>query len=131
MKNGDLLSCAIDGTMKIIRLGKNEGYKVIQIIDTTKEKVENSNPIFSNKLLVLLQIKSNENIITANGGILLFYKHPKDCKDTYEFNYIVSYNNKQENYYDMLFNNNSLSSLMEINNDNFIGLNNNTAIFFE
>ena len=131
MKNGDLLSCAIDGTMKIIRLGKNEGYKVIQIIDTTKEKVENSNPIFSNKLLVLLQIKSNENIITANGGILLFYKHPKDCKDIYEFNYIVSYNNKQENYYDMLFNNNSLSSLMEINNDNFIGLNNNTAIFFE
>ena len=31
----------------------------------------------------------------------------------------------------MFFNNNSLSSLMEINNDNFIGLNNNTAIFFE
>ena len=131
MKNKDLLSCAIDGTMKIIRLGKNEGYTVIQIIDTTKEKVENSNPIFSNKLMVLLQIKNNENIVTAYGGNLLFYKHEKDNKDTYELNYILSYFKKKENTYDILFNNNSISSLLEINNDNFIGLNNNIAIFFE
>ena len=131
MKNKDLLSCAIDGTMKIIRLGKNEGYTIIQIIDTTKEKVENSNPIFSNKLMVLLQIKNNENIVTAYGGNLLFYKHEKDNKDTYELNYILSYFKKKENTYDILFNNNSISSLLEINNDNFIGLNNNIAIFFE
>lgn len=136
MKNGDLLSCAIDGTMKIIRLGKNEGYSVIQTIDTTKEKVENNNSIFTHKLFVLLQIKNNENIITALGTNLLIYKPTKDNKDIYEFNYILKYNkkekeNEKKNYYDMILNNNSISSLIEINNDNFVGLNNNTVIFFE
>ena len=58
IKNGDLLTCSIDGTMKIIRLGKNEGYSVIQTIDTSKVKNENKNSIFSNnQLYVLLQIK--------------------------------------------------------------------------
>jgi len=96
MKNGDLLSCAIDGTMKIIRLGKNEGYSVIQTIDTTKEKVENNNSIFTHKLFVLLQIKNNENIITALGTNLLIYKPTKDNKDIYEFNYILKYNKKEK-----------------------------------
>ena len=132
IKNGDLLTCSIDGTMKIIRLGKNEGYSVIQTIDTSKVKNENKNSIFSNnQLYVLLQIKSNENIITAHGSNLLFYKQTKDNKDLYEFKEIVSYNKKIENDYDIIFNNNNISSLIEINNDNFVALNNNTILFFE
>ena len=132
MKNGDLLTCSIDGTMKIVRLGKNEGYTVIQTIDTTKDNKENKNSIFSNKqLYVLLQIKSNENIMTVHGNNLLFYKQTKDNKDLYEFNYILSSNNKEENDYDIICNRNSISSLIEINNDNFVGLNHNSIIFFE
>ena len=132
MKNGDLLTCSIDGTMKIVRLGKNEGYTVIQTIDTSKDNKENKNSIFSNKqLYVLLQLKSNENIITVHGNNLLFYKQTKDNKDLYEFNYILSSSNKEENDYDMICNRNSISSLIEINNDNFVGLNHNSMIFFE
>jgi hypothetical protein len=69
MKNGDLLTCCVDGTMKIVRLGKNEGYTVIQTIDTSKiKKDQNKNSIFTNyQLYVLLQIQSNQNIITVHG----------------------------------------------------------------
>ena len=132
MKNGDLLTGAIDGQMKIVRLGKNEGYMVIQSIDTTKVKAENKNNIFSNnQLYVLLQIKSNENIITSHGSNLLFYKQTNDNKDLYEFNYVVSYNSKKENDYDIICNNANISSLIEINNDNFVALNHKTIIFLE
>ena len=133
MKNGDLLTSCIDGTMKIVRLGKNEGYNVIQTIDTTKVEKENKNSIFSNnQLYVLLQIKSNENIITVHGNNLLFYRQTKDNKDIYEHSYILSTNeNKKENDYDIICNNNSISSLIEINNDNFVGLKHNSILFFE
>ena len=90
LKNGDLLTCCIDGTMKVIRLGKNEGYSVLQTIDTTKLEKENKNSIFSNsQLYVLLQIKSNENIVTVHGNNLLFFKQTKDNKDLYEFDYLL------------------------------------------
>ena len=132
MKNNDLLTCSIDSTMKIIRLGKNEGYNVIQTIDTSKVKNENNNSIFSNKqLYVVLQINSNENIITTHGSNILFYTQTKENKDLYEFNQILSYNNKNENEYEMIIHSNSISSLIEITNDNFVGLNNNTVLFFE
>ena len=131
-KNGDLITSAIDGHMKIVRLGKNEGYTVIQTIDTTKIKEENKNSIFSNnQLYVLLQIKSNENIITSHGSNLLFYKQTNDNKDLYEFNYIVSYKSKIESDYDIIYNSNSITSLVEINNDNFVALNHKTIIFLE
>ena len=132
LKNGDLLTCCIDGTMKIIRLGKNEGYSVLQTIDTTKIEKENKNSIFSNnQLYVLLQIKSNENIVTVHGSNLLFFKQTKDNKDLYEFDYLLPTNDKKENDYDIICNNCSISSLIEVNNDNFIGLNHNSILFFE
>ena len=132
MKNGDLLTCSIDGTMKIIRLGKNEGYTVIQTIDTSEIKSENKNSIFSsNQLYVLLQIKSNENIITVHGSTLLFYKQTNDNKDLYEFKETLSYNKKTESDYDIICNSNNISSLIEVNNDNFVALNHNTILFFE
>jgi len=132
LKNGDLLTCCIDGTMKIIRLGKNEGYSVLQTIDTSKIEKENKNSIFSNnQLYVLLQIKSNENIVTVHGSNLLFFKQTKDNKDLYEFDYLLPTNDKKENDYDIICNNCSISSLIEVNNDNFIGLNHNSILFFE
>ena len=132
LKNGDLLTCCIDGTMKVIRLGKNEGYQVLQTIDTTKIEKENKNSIFSNsQLYVLLQIKSNENIVTVHGNNLLFFKQTKDNKDLYEFDYLLPTNDKKENDYDIICNNCSISSLIEINNDSFVGLNHNTILFFE
>ena len=134
MKNGDLLTCCIDGTMKIVRLGKNEGYNVIQNIDTTKIKNEqNQNSIFTNnQLYVLLQIQSNQNIITVHGTNIIIYKQTNDNKDIYELNQILNANkNEKESDYDMILNNNSISSLIEISNDNFVGLNTNTILFFE
>ena len=133
LQNGDLLTCCVDGTMKIIRLGKNEGFTVIQNIDTTTIKSENKNGIFSNnQLYVLLQIKSNQNIITVHGNNLLFYTQTKENKDIYEFNQTLATNQKgTDNDYDIIFNNNSISSLIEIDNDNFVGLNNNAILFFE
>ena len=74
LKNFDLVTSCIDGTMKITRLGKNEGYNVIQNIDTKQVKHENRNNIFSNnQLYVLTQITPNEDLITAHGDNLLFY----------------------------------------------------------
>jgi hypothetical protein len=134
MKNGDLLTCCIDGTMKIVRLCKNEGYTVVQTLDTTKiKKEENKNSIFTNyQLYVLLQIQSNQNIITVHGKDLIFYKQTNDNKDIFELSQILNTNeNKKESDYDIILNNNSISSLIEINNDNFIGLNTNTILFFE
>ena len=132
LKNGDLLTCCIDGTMKVIRLGKNEGYSVLQTIDTSKIEKENKNSIFSNyQLYVLLQIKSNENIVTVHGNNLLFFKQTKDNKDLYEFDYLLPTQDKKENDYDIICNNSSISSLIEINNDNLVGLNHNTILFFE
>ena len=133
MKNGDLLTCCVDGTMKIIRLSKNEGFTVIQTIDTTKIKNEKKNGFFSNnQLYVLLQIKLNQNIITVHGRNLLFYRQTNENKDIYELNQILYIDeNKKDNDYDIIFKNKNISSLIEINNDNFVGLNNNTILFFE
>jgi hypothetical protein len=134
MKNGDLLTCCVDGTMKIVRLGKNEGYTVIQAIDTSKiKKDQNKNSIFTNyQLYVLLQIQSNQNIITVHGKDLIFYKQTNDNKDIYELSQILNTNeNKKESDYDIILNNSSISSLIEINNDNFVGLNTNSILFFE
>ena len=141
LKNGDILSCCIDGTMKIIRLGKNEGYNVIQVIDTKQIKQENKNNIFSNnQLYVLLQIYNNETIVTAHGNNLLFYSQSKkdvnnnDNKEiNYELNQILAINiDKKENDYDFIINNKNISSLLDIKqNNNFIALNNSNVFFIE
>ena len=141
LKNGDILSCCIDGTMKIIRLGKNEGYNVIQVIDTKQIKREKKNNIFSNnQLYVLLQIYNNENIVTAHGNNLLFYSQSKkDINDNnnneinYELNQILAINSdKKENDYDFILNNKNISSLLDIKqSNNFIALNNTNIFFIE
>ena len=95
LKNFDLVTSCIDGTMKITRLGKNEGYSVIQNIDTKQVKHENRNNIFSNnQLYVLTQIAPNEDLVTAHGDNLLFYsKSEKNNEISYEFNQILPVNN--------------------------------------
>jgi len=135
LKNGNLLSSCIDGTMKIFKLNKNEGYTILQTIDTTKIKQENNNNIFSNnQLYVLLQLNKNEDIITSHGNNLLFYNcEIKEEKINYKFDQILSINKqKKENDYDFIINNKSISSLIEINNNekfDFIATN-NSSIFF-
>ena len=134
LKNFDLVTSCIDGTMKITRLGKNEGYSVIQNIDTKQVKHENRNNIFSNnQLYVLTQITPNEDLITAHGDNLLFYsKSEKNNEISYEFNQILPVNNeKKENDYDFILNNKNITSLLNMNNNNLIALNNNTIFFVE
>ena len=136
LKNGDLVSCCIDGKIKIIRLGKNEGYNVLQTIDTKQVKHENTNNIFSNnQLYVLLQITPNEDIVTAHGNTLIFYSQSKNNNNEikYEFNQILPINiEKKENDYDFIMNNRNISSLLNLNqNNNFIALNNNNIFFIE
>ena len=134
LKNFDLVTSCIDGTMKITRLGKNEGYNVIQNIDTKQVKHENRNNIFSNnQLYVLTQITPNEDLITAHGDNLLFYsKSEKNNEISYEFNQILPVNNeKKENDYDFILNNKNITSLLNMNNNNLIALNNNTIFFVE
>ena len=134
LKNFDLVTSCIDGTMKITRLGKNEGYNVIQNIDTKQVKHENRNNIFSNnQLYVLTQITPNEDLITAHGDNLLFYsKSEKNNEISYEFNQILPVNNeKKENDYDFILNNKNITSLLNMNNNNLITLNNNTIFFVE
>ena len=134
LKNFDLVTSCIDGTMKITRLGKNEGYNVIQNIDTKQVKHENRNNIFSNnQLYVLTQITPNEDLITAHGDNLLFYsKSEKNNEINYEFNQILPVNNeKKENDYDFILNNKNITSLLNMNNNNLIALNNNTIFFVE
>ena len=134
LKNFDLVTSCIDGTMKITRLGKNEGYNVIQNIDTKQVKHENRNNIFSNnQLYVLTQIAPNEDLVTAHGDNLLFYsKSEKNNEISYEFNQILPVNNeKKENDYDFILNNKNITSLLNMNNNNLIALNNNTIFFVE
>ena len=134
LKNFDLVTSCIDGTMKITRLGKNEGYSVIQNIDTKQVKHENRNNIFSNnQLYVLTQIAPNEDLVTAHGDNLLFYsKSEKNNEISYEFNQILPVNNeKKENDYDFILNNKNITSLLNMNNNNLIALNNNTIFFVE
>ena len=134
LKNFDLVTSCIDGTMKITRLGKNEGYNVIQNIDTKQVKHENRNNIFSNnQLYILTQITPNEDLITAHGDNLLFYsKSEKNNEINYEFKQILPVNNeKKENDYDFILNNKNIISLLNMNNNNLIALNNNTIFFFE
>ena len=134
LKNFDLVTSCIDGTMKITRLGKNEGYNVIQNIDTKQVKHENRNNIFSNnQLYVLTQITPNEDLITAHGDNLLFYsKSEKNNEINYEFKQILPVNNeKKENDYDFILNNKNITSLLNMNNNNLIALNNNTIFFVE
>ena len=134
LKNFDLVTSCIDGTMKITRLGKNEGYNVIQNIDTKQVKHENRNNIFSNnQLYVLTQIAPNEDLVTAHGDNLLFYsKSKKNNEISYEFNQILPVNNeKKENDYDFILNNKNITSLLNMNNNNLIALNNNTIFFVE
>ena len=134
LKNLDIVTSCIDGTMKIIRLGKNEGYTVIQNIDTKQVKHENKNNIFSNnQLYVLTQITPNEELVTAHGDNLLFYsKSEKNNEINYEFSQILPVNNeKKENDYDFILNNKNISSLFNMNNNNLIALNNNTIFFVE
>ena len=134
LKNFDLVTSCIDGTMKITRLGKNEGYSVIQNIDTKQVKHENRNNIFSNnQLYVLTQITPNEDLITAHGDNLLFYsKSEKNNEINYEFKQILPVNNeKKENDYDFILNNKNITSLLNMNNNNLIALNNNTIFFVE
>ena len=134
LKNLDIVTSCIDGTMKIIRLGKNEGYTVIQNIDTKQVKHENKNNIFSNnQLYVLTQITPNEELVTAHGDNLLFYsKSEKNNEINYEFSQILTVNNeKKENDYDFILNNKNISSLFNMNNNNLIALNNNTIFFVE
>ena len=134
LKNFDLVTSCIDGTMKITRLGKNEGYNVIQNIDTKQVKHENRNNIFSNnQLYILTQITPNEDLITAHGDNLLFYsKSEKNNEINYEFKQILPVNNeKKENDYDFILNNKNITSLLNMNNNNLIALNNNTIFFVE
>ena len=134
LKNFDLVTSCIDGTMKITRLGKNEGYSVIQNIDTKQVKHENRNNIFSNnQLYVLTQIAPNEDLVTAHGDNILFYsKSEKNNEISYEFNQILPVNNeKKENDYDFILNNKNITSLLNMNNNNLIALNNNTIFFVE
>ena len=134
LKNGNLLSCCIDGTMKIIQLGKNEGYNVIQTIDTKLVNKENKNNIFSkHQLYVLQQINLNEDIVTAHGNNLLFYSLSKNNNNetNYEFNQLLSTNkDKAENDYDFILNNKNISSLLYINQNNSIIALDNANIFF-
>ena len=132
LKNLDIASCCIDGTIKIIQLGKNEGYNVIQKIDTKEIKQENKNSIFSNnQLYVLGQLLPNEDIVTAHGDNLIFYSKAKN--DLYDFSQLLPINEeKKENDYDFIINNNNICSLLYINNNNnLIALNNNTIFFIE
>ena len=134
LKNGNLLSCCIDGIMKTIQLGKNEGYNVIQTIDTKLIKQENTNNIFSNnQLYVLQQINSNEDIVTAHGNNLLFYSLSKNNNNetNYEFSQLLSVNtDKKENDYDFILNNKNISSLLCLKQNNSLIALNNTNIFF-
>ena len=124
--------------MKLIQLGKNEGYNVIQTIDTKLIQHENKNNIFSNhQLYVLQEINSNEDIVTAHGNNLLFYSTSKN-KDksnaiNYEFNQLLSINtDKKENDYDFILNNKNISSLLYLNQNNtLIALDNATIYFIE
>ena len=136
LKSGNLLSCCIDGIMKLIQLGKNEGYNVIQTIDTKLIQHENKNNIFSNhQLYVLQEINSNEDIVTAHGNNLLFYS-PSKNKDknnaiNYEFNQLLSINtDKKENDYDFILNNKNISSLLYLNQNNTLIALDNTTIYF-
>ena len=132
LKNLDIASCCIDGTIKIIQLGKNEGYNVIQKIDTKEIKQENKNSIFSNnQLYVLGQLLPNEDIVTAHGDNLIFYSKAKN--DLYDFSQLLPINEeKKENDYDFIINNKNICSLLCINNNNnLIALNNNTIFFIE
>ena len=136
LKNFDLLSCCIDGTMKIISLGKNEGYNVIQNIDTKQIKIENKNNIFSNnQLYVLTQLNPNEDIVTAHGDNLIFYSPKKISENkeiTYEFSQLLSINKeKKENDYEFIINNKNICSLLNLNNNSLIALNNSTIFFIE
>ena len=132
LKNLDIASCCIDGTIKIIQLGKNEGYNVIQKIDTKEIKQENKNSIFSNnQLYVLGQLLPNEDIVTAHGDNLIFYSKTKN--DLYDFYQLLPINEeKKENDYDFIINNKNICSLLcTNNNNNLIALNNNTIFFIE
>ena len=132
LKNLDIASCCIDGTIKIIQLGKNEGYNVIQKIDTKEIKQENKNSIFSNnQLYVLGQLLPNEDIVTAHGDNLIFYSKAKN--DLYDFSQLLPINEeKKENDYDFIINNKNICSLLcTNNNNNLIALNNNTIFFIE
>ena len=134
LKNLNIASCCIDGTIKIICLGKNEGYNVIQNIDTKIIKNENKNSIFSNnQLYVLTQLIPNEDIVTAQGDNLIFYSKTKN--DLYDFSQILPVNQeKKENDYDFIINNKNICSLLSINyneNNSLIALNNNTIFFIE
>ena len=131
LKNLDIASCCIDGTIKIIQLGKNEGYNVIQKIDTKEIKQENKNSIFSNnQLYVLGQLLPNEDIVTAHGDNLIFYSKAKN--DLYDFSQLLPINEeKKENDYDFIINNKNICSLLCTNNNNLIALNNNTIFFIE
>ena len=127
LKNLDIASCCIDGTIKIIQLGKNEGYNVIQKIDTKEIKQENKNSIFSNnQLYVLGQLLPNEDIVTAHGDNLIFYSKAKN--DLYDFSQLLPINEeKKENDYDFIINNKNICSLLCPNN---ICLLNNDIIIF-
>jgi len=131
LKNLDIASCCIDGTIKIIQLGKNEGYNVIQKIDTKEIKQENKNSIFSNnQLYVLGQLLPNEDIVTAHGDNLIFYSKAKN--DLYDFNQLLPINEeKKENDYDFIINNKNICSLLCTKTNNLIALNNNTIFFIE
>ena len=132
LKNLEIASCCIDGTIKIIQLGKNEGYNVIQKIDTKEIKQENKNSIFSNnQLYVLGQLLPNEDIVTAHGDNLIFYSKAKN--DLYDFSQLLPINEeKKENDYDFIINNKNICSLLcTNNNNNLIALNNNTIFFIE
>ena len=135
LKNLDILSCCIDGTMKLVRLGKQEGYTVIQNIDTKQVKHENKNNIFSNnQLYVLTQLTPDENIVTAHGDNLIFYSPLKNKNNeiSYELSQILPINNeKKENDYDFIINNTNISSLLNLNNNNLIALNNKNIFFIE
>ena len=139
LKDGNLLSSCIDGTMKYFKLKKNEGYIILQTIDTTKIKNENPNNIFSNnQLYVLLELNKKENIITAHGNNLLIYSKKQEKENyIYEYEQTLSINKeKKENDYDFIINNKNISSLIEINdNENNINniqfiATNNSSVFF-
>lgn len=132
LKNGDLLTCSIDGNIKIIRILKNEGYKLIQSIDSHEinKKYDISG---STQLFTLLELRNGNIISPHNSSVFIF----KDNKDFFEIKQVLSLEEKKKEdkemykYFYQLNNSIDIYCLVETNNNSFAGSDCSNILFFE